>query len=99
MSALLPEAMEQHQAEVEEKVAKGQVRVVPWEELKKALPDKLKLSPIAMVPHKSRVWRAILDLSFILKLAEGEMVPSVNETSEKLPPLKPWINWATSSHD
>ena len=35
-----------------------------------------------MVPHKSRLYRAILDLSFILKLAE--YVPLVNNTMKKM---------------
>ena len=37
----------------------------------------LKLSPLAIVPHKSRKYRAILDLSFSLKIF-GMEIPSVN---------------------
>ena len=40
----------------------------------------LKISPIAMVPHKSRKYRAILDLSFSLKVC-GMEIPSVNENT------------------
>ena len=55
-SALVPEAIKIHQQEVDAKAKKGQVQVIEWEELKKNLPRKLKLSPLAMVPHKSRLF-------------------------------------------
>ena len=42
---------------------------------------ELKISPIAMIPHKSRKYRAILDLSFRLRLKNGGFVPSVNEST------------------
>ena len=38
-----------------------------------------------MIPHKSRSWRAILDLSFALKFNMGE-VQSVNGTYKELAP-------------
>eukprot|EP00956_Cyclotella_meneghiniana_P004838 scaffold5989_cov47-Cyclotella_meneghiniana.AAC.9 len=34
-----------------------------------------------MIPHKSRKYRAILDLSFRIRLKSGREVPSVNETT------------------
>ena len=39
-----------------------------------------------MIPHKSRLFRAILDLSFAIKLENGGVIPSVNDTSEKTAP-------------
>ena len=75
-----PEAIDQIQRETREKVAQGFAEIFLWEELKKNLPEKLKLSPLAMVPHKSRKFRAILDLSFALLVA-GYLLPSVNEAS------------------
>jgi len=42
--------------------------------------EHLKISPIAMVPHKLRKYRAILDLLFSLKLF-GMEIPSVNENT------------------
>jgi hypothetical protein len=66
VSALDPEAIEQLQQEVQDKVKKGQARLVLWDEIKKDPPKELKISPIAMIPHKSRKFRAILDLSFRL---------------------------------
>ena len=39
-----------------------------------------------MVPHKSRQFRAILDLSYSIKLSPTDAIPSVNSTSTKLAP-------------
>ena len=44
-----------------------------------------KLSPVAMIPHKSRLFRAILDLSFYLR-REGAHYKSVNDTTTKMAP-------------
>ena len=46
----------------------------------------MKVSPIAEIPHKSKAFRPILDLSFSLKLTPHGRVPSVNENSEKKAP-------------
>ena len=53
-SALVLEAIEQHTAELQDKIEKGQARVVLWEDLKKDMPPALKISPFAMIPHKSK---------------------------------------------
>ena len=39
-----------------------------------------------MIPHKSRLFRAILDLSFALRLKKGELPPSGNKFSVKTSP-------------
>ena len=49
-------------------------------------PDQLEISPITMIPHKSRLFRAILDLYFLLRLKNGELLPLVNESSVKTAP-------------
>jgi hypothetical protein len=85
-SALQPEAAEQLWLEVEEKVRKGQARLVQWDDIKHNPPPQLKISPIAMIPHKSRLFRAILDLSFPVKLRDGTITPSVNDGSTKTAP-------------
>ena len=54
-------------------------------ELKKNVPPKLKISRIAMIPHKSKPYRAILDLSFPIQFQEGTIAP-VNETTTKTAP-------------
>ena len=85
-SALEPEPAEQLWLEVEEKVRRGQARVVTWDDIKHDPPPQLKISPIAMIPHKSRLFRAILDLSFPVKLKDGSIVPSVNDNTIKMAP-------------
>lgn len=56
VSALDPIAMKQLQQEVAEKVEKGQARLVAWDEIKDNPPPELKISPIAMIPHESRLF-------------------------------------------
>ena len=78
--------MQQLQREVQEKVKSGQARLVAWDDIKRSPPQQLKVSPIAMIPHKSRGFRAILDLAYSLRLASGQQLPSVNEMTTKLAP-------------
>jgi hypothetical protein len=58
---------------------------VRWEDIKHNPPKDLKISPIAMIPHESRGFQAILDLSYSIRL-RGHTVPSVNEATEKTAP-------------
>ena len=85
-SALSEEAMAHFAAEVAEKVAAGQARTVLWEDICHHPPSQLKISPIAAVPHSSKPFRSILDLSFSLKLQCGRVVPSVNDSTTKSAP-------------
>ena len=85
VSALVPDAIDQMQIEAREKEQQGFATIFKWEDLKKNLPRELKLSPLAMIPHKSRKYRAILDLSFELMLA-GYLLPSVNDATKKCAP-------------
>jgi hypothetical protein len=78
-SALQPDAINQLVEELAEKVRMGQARIVLWDDIKDNPPPQLKISPLAMIPHKSRKFRAILDLSFRLRLKDGSHLPSVNE--------------------
>ena len=74
-SVLEPDAIEQMQIEAREKVKQGFAKIHMWEWLKQNLHKhpQLKLSPLAMIPHKSRKYRAILDLSY--QLTVGGRVP------------------------
>ena len=45
--------MAQLKSEVEEKVKTGQAKVVLWDDIKECPPAQIKISPIAMIPHKS----------------------------------------------
>ena len=79
MLALKPDAIQQLAEELEHKVCIGQARIVEWDSIKHDPPKHLKVSPLAMIPHKSRKYRAILDLSFGLRLENGRVVDSVND--------------------
>ena len=46
------------------KVNENFAKIVKWGDIKQNIPKNLKISPIAMIPHKSRDYRSILDLSF-----------------------------------
>jgi hypothetical protein len=81
VSALNPDAIKQLKTEIADKVKVGQCKVVLWDDNKNDPPPQLKISPLAMIPHKSRNFRAILDLSFKLRLKDGTHVPSVNDTT------------------
>ena len=67
ISAKHPNAISSLHTETEEKVRNGYARVVTWGDIKQNLPPKLKISPVAMVPHKSRTFQTILDLFFSLR--------------------------------
>ena len=65
ISSMETEAMEVLEKEVATKVEQNQCRVVLWDNIKANPPEQLKVSPIAMIPHKSRNFCAILDLSLL----------------------------------
>ena len=60
--------------------------MVEWESIKDNPPENLKISPIAAIPHKSKQFRSILDLSFSLRLKQGGVLPCVNSTTVKTAP-------------
>ena len=81
-SASLPEAILQLRKETKDKIKHGYARTVRWGDIAHNCPKKLKLSPVAMILHKSKAFRCILDLSFNLRI-KGTTYPSVNETTNK----------------
>ena len=58
-------------AETKDKVTQGYARVLPWSSIKHNIPRQLKLSPVVMIPHKSKSYGCILDLSFNMR-KQGE---------------------------
>ena len=48
-------------------------------------PKALKILRIAMIPHKSRKFRVILDLSYTIKLMERRIEASNNTTTKTAP--------------
>ena len=66
-SASAPQAATALREEALDKVNQGFARLVPWSSLRKEIVNgskkHTKISPIAAIPHKSRLFRMILDLS------------------------------------
>ena len=85
VSALGPEAMDQLQSKVKEKETLGQAKVVMCEDTKKNPLKALKIIRVAMIPHKSRKFRAILDLPYTIKLIQ-QRIKAVNDTTTKTAP-------------
>jgi hypothetical protein len=48
------------------KVKSGQAKLVSWDSIKDNPLAELKISPIVVIPHKSKQFHSILDLSFNL---------------------------------
>jgi hypothetical protein len=85
-SALAAAALEHFAAEATEKVRTNQARIVAWDDIKDDPPLQLKISPIAAIPHKSKAYRSIFDLSFCLRLENGGVRAAVNNTTTKTVP-------------
>jgi hypothetical protein len=84
--ALSPKEIAHFETEAAEKVKTNQKRLVLWDDIKDNPPKELKISLIAAIPHKSKAFRSILDLSFCLQLKNGGVHASVNDTTEKMAP-------------
>ena len=78
-------AVIQLRAKTMDKVKQGYARVVQWKDIMYDHPQKLKISPIAAIPHKSKPYRAILDLSFHMT-CNGVQFKSVNAATTKQAP-------------
>ena len=81
-SAKGKDAIKQLREETLKKIEQGYARKVRWGDIKDKIPAKLKISPVAMIPHKSKKYRCILDLSFTL-FHLGKTFASVNDTTTK----------------
>ena len=66
-----------------DKIAHKYACVLKWGDIKDKIPQKLKISPVAMIPHKSKPYRCILDLSFTL-FNKGVNIESVNDKTKNL---------------
>ena len=85
-SALAEKAIAHFAAEAKEKVALNQACLLCYENFKGNFPTKMKVSPISEIPHQSKSFISIQDLSFSLKLTPHGRFPSVNKNSEKTAP-------------
>ena len=84
-SAETPEATAALRAEALEKVEQGFAKLISWKHLRKLIlaghHKHTKISPIAAIPHKSRLFRMILDLSS--KGQRNTNTKSVNELTDE----------------
>ena len=64
----------------------NQAQLVLWDDIKDNPPKELKISHIAAIPHKSKAFWLILDLSVRLRLKNGVVCASVNYTMKKTAP-------------
>jgi hypothetical protein len=62
--ALSPEAIQHFVKEIKEKIRTNQAWLIEWDTIKDNHLPELKISPIAAIPHKSKAFWSILDLSF-----------------------------------
>ena len=77
--------------EAKEKERGGYAKIIKYKEIKNDIPPSLKISPVAMIPHKSRRYRCILDLSFDINYNNTTTI-NVNSTTTKLAPQKSMSN-------
>jgi hypothetical protein len=85
-SALSNDTIAHFRAEVDKKVKNGQAKQVMLDSIKENPPVGLKISPIAAIPHKSKLFHSILDLLFHLRLKQGGIALPVNATTIKTAP-------------
>jgi hypothetical protein len=83
--ALSVKTLKHFKQKAAKKVAMGQATIV-WDKIKDNPPTQMKVSPIAAIPHKSKAFQLILDLSFLLQLSDGTTLPSVNDSTTKMAP-------------
>ena len=86
-TACVPEARKYLLQESQERVKGGYAKIMTLGEILANLPPNFKLSPLAMISHKSRMYRCILDLSFRIYF-NRQHGPSVNHSTKLLAPQK-----------
>jgi hypothetical protein len=87
ISALSKDERECLNIETQDKIKGGYAKVITWKDIKNKMPTNLKISPIAIIPHKSRKFQAILDLSFQMQI-KGKKMPSVSSATNIKAPQK-----------
>ena len=71
--------------EASQKQEEGYCTTLRWSDISDKHPKQLKVSPIAAIPHKSRPFRVIQNLSNRIKINKVEMA-SVNDTTKRIAP-------------
>jgi hypothetical protein len=97
-TAMTPDAVNLVHEDIEYQVKAGFTEVVFWDDIKEALPNHFKVSPVAVIPQTGRRGRIILDLSFPVRRPPqqgkrrrmGEVIQkSINDTTTRLAPVEP----------
>ena len=83
--------MEALHDDIKKKVSNGYAKVIRYGYLKKNLPAKLKISPVAMISHKSRSYHAILGLYFNIQ-HRSTLIHLVNPSTVKQAPEESMIH-------
>ena len=84
----------QFRAEALDKRKLGQCRIVNWDDIRDNPPAEMKVSPLSAVPHKFRLWRAILDLSYSLDWTPKRLFRWSTSRLPRRDPAGPSINLA-----
>ena len=82
-SALAKKAVRQLRQETADKITHKYVLMVKWGDIKTNITTTFKISPVSMIPHKSKPYRCILGLSFAL-FNKGVKFASVNYKTTKI---------------
>ena len=90
MSAKSVEARTALHSKAHTKVQNGFAIILKYKTIKDILPPKLKFSPAACIPHKSRHYRVILDISFRICI-NGKYLSLVNDTTVKTAPQQSMV--------
>ena len=69
--------------ETADKITHKYSHMVKWGDIKYKIPQEFKISPVAMIPHKSKPYRCVLDLLFTL-FNKGVNLALVNEKIKNL---------------
>ena len=73
-------------AKAVENVRTNQASLAQWDSIKDTSPKELKILPIMAIPHKSKDFCLILNLSIHMHLKNGGVHTSVKDTTEKTAP-------------
>ena len=84
--AFNPGVAQKFWAEYCKKQEQGFCKIIKWNNIKNDIPEKFNIFPIAAIPHKLRMWRAIMDLSFKLKLKSHRLPSVINVSKPSGPP-------------
>ena len=82
-SARRKKAIKQPQDKTVDKIKHKYAQVVRWGDINNNIPLKLKISLVTMIPHNSKAFRFILDLSFMLHHNGIKFLLVNNNTSKK----------------